>query len=77
MYNIGSGRADSYGQVAAAVKKVVPGAQIELQSGTSGRGKANPVADISRIGEDVGYAPEYTLESSIAEYLEWLKTNPQ
>ena len=77
VYNIGSGRADSYGEVAAAVKKVIPGSQIQLQSGSSGRGKANPVADISRIGEDVGYAPEYTLETAIAEYLEWLKTNTQ
>ena len=77
VYNIGSGRADSYGEVAAAVKKLAPNAHIELQSGASGRGKANPVADLSRIGEDVGFAPEYTLESSIAEYLEWLKTYPQ
>jgi UDP-glucose 4-epimerase len=77
IYNIGSGRADSYGEVVAAVKKLVPGAQIELQKGASGKGKANPVADISRIGEDVGFAPEYTLESAIAEYLEWLKTNDQ
>ena len=77
VYNIGSGRADSYGEVAAAVKNVVPGAQIQLQSGSSGRGKMNPVADISRIGEDVGYAPEYTLETAISEYLDWLKTNAQ
>ncbi len=77
VYNIGSGRADSYGEVAAAIKKVIPGAQIQLQSGSSGRGKTNPVADISRIGEDVGYAPEYTLETAISEYLDWLKTNAQ
>jgi UDP-glucose 4-epimerase len=77
VYNIGSGRADSYGEVAAAVKKVVPNAQINLQSGASGKGKSNPVSDLSRIGEDVGFAPEYDLERSIAEYIEWLKTNPQ
>jgi UDP-glucose 4-epimerase len=77
VYNIGSGRADSYGEVAAAVKKAVPNAQINLQSGASGKGKSNPVSDLSRIGEDVGFAPEYDLERSIAEYIEWLKTNPQ
>ncbi len=77
VYNIGSGRADSYGEVAAAVKKVVPNAQINLQLGASGKGKSNPVSDLSRIGEDVGFAPEYDLERSIAEYIEWLKTNPQ
>jgi UDP-glucose 4-epimerase len=77
VYNIGSGRADSYGEVAAAVKKAVPNAQINLQSGASGKGKSNPGSDLSRIGEDVGFAPEYDLERSIAEYIEWLKTNPQ
>jgi nucleoside-diphosphate-sugar epimerase len=55
----------------------VPNAQINLQSGASGKGKSNPVSDLSRIGEDVGFAPEYDLERSIAEYIEWLKTNPQ
>ena len=77
VYNIGSGRADSYGEVAAAIKNIMPGAKIQLQSGSSGRGKMNPVADISRIGEDVGYAPEYTLATATNEYLEWLKTNAQ
>ena len=37
----------------------------------------NPVMDLSRIRKDVGYEPEYDIDSGIAAYVNHLKGHPQ
>jgi nucleoside-diphosphate-sugar epimerase len=37
----------------------------------------NPVMDLSRIRQDVGYEPEYDIDSGIAAYVDHLKRYPQ
>ena len=37
----------------------------------------NPVMDLSRIRQAVGYAPEYDIDSGIAAYVDHLKRHPQ
>lgn len=70
-YNVGSGRSHSFGQVAQAIKKVIPECKIEL-----GQGRDAPVTpaclDISRIKEEFGYWPEYDLDRGLREYIDWI-----
>ena len=78
VYNIASGRASSNKDAVAAVGKAVPGARGDvLKPGRTPGGSVNPATDLSRIKADVGYEPAHTLESGIAAYIEWLRSNPQ
>ena len=78
VYNIGSGAATSTGRVFEAVRKALPDAVCSaLKPGRSGANPPNPVMDLSRIGEDVGYAPEHDIDSGIAAYVEHLRHNAQ
>ena len=77
VYNIGSGRATSNRDIFEAVRKAVPGARgAALKSGRTPGASTNPATDLSRIKE-LGYQPEHTLETGIAAYIEWLRSNPQ
>jgi len=76
VYNIASGKAETYGDLVAAAKKAVPTLEATLQPGRGPRAKPDAYLDITRATQDVGYKPEYTLESSVAEYIGWLKQNP-
>jgi UDP-glucose 4-epimerase len=73
-YNVANGRALSNGEVAAAIRKVIPEAQIELPGGRDpgGPGRDNYL-DITRIREDVGYQPAYDTERAVADYIGWLR----
>ena len=76
-YNIGSGRPTSNRDVYEAVRKAVPGARCgALKPGRSPGAATNPATDLSRIAE-LGYQPEHTIETGVAAYIEWLRTNPQ
>ena len=77
VYNISSGRPTKLGALAEAVGKAVPGANFELQPGRSANARLSPYSDITRIAEDTGYGPQYTIEPAIAEYAEWMKATPQ
>ena len=78
VYNIASGRASSNKDAVAAVRKAVPGAPGDvLKPGRTSGNALNPATDLSRIKTDVGYEPAHTLESGIAAYIEWLRSNPQ
>jgi len=73
-YNVANGRAVSNGEVAAAIRKVVPEARIELPGGRDPAGSAqNTYLDITRIREDVGYQPAYDTERAVADYIGWLR----
>ena len=37
--------------------------------------RSNPAMDLSRISDDVGYEPEYSIDLGIAEYIDWLRNN--
>ncbi|NIO09241.1 MAG: NAD-dependent epimerase/dehydratase family protein [Deltaproteobacteria bacterium] len=75
-YNIGSGKATSIKRIFEAVKKTLPGARCAaIKPGRSGAMPMNPVMDLSRIEKDVGYRPEYDIDSGIAAYVSHLKGN--
>jgi UDP-glucose 4-epimerase len=69
-YNIASGRATTNAEVVAAIRKVIPDAQIDLPAG--GAGQRNYL-DISRLQQDTGYQPSYDTEGAAADYIAWLR----
>ena len=56
-YNIGSGRATSYAELAQAVNAAVSGANIELPPGQSPNARSAPYMDLTRVHADTGYEP--------------------
>ena len=77
VYNIASGRATSNRDAFQAVLKAVPGARCSsFKPGKTPGGSTNPATDLGRAAE-VGYRAEHSIESGIAAYIDWLKTNPQ
>lgn len=74
-YNIGSGRATTYGELAEAVNAAVPGAGIELPPG--GGGRTAPFMDITRACEDAAYEPAFDIARGVRDYVAWLRDNPR
>ena len=71
-YNIGSGRATSNAEILDAVTKVKPTFGAEFQEGRSPRFRPDAYSDISRM-QQLGYAPQHTIETAIADYVAWLE----
>jgi UDP-glucuronate 4-epimerase len=79
-YHLGHGVNFTAREAAAAVRTAVPGATIELASGTepwtrytSLRG---PLAG-DRLRADTGYAPAHSLAAGIRAYAGWMRAHPQ
>jgi nucleoside-diphosphate-sugar epimerase len=73
-YNVAAGRATTNGQIAAAIRKVIPDAQIELPGGRDPDGPGHYTClDITRIHQDTGYQPGYDAERAVADYISWLR----
>jgi UDP-glucose 4-epimerase len=73
-YNIASGRLTSYPDLAAAIKKTIPGARTGLPDGRDPNGPDSDVyLDLSRIRQDTGYQPEFDTERSVADHAGWLR----
>jgi nucleoside-diphosphate-sugar epimerase len=71
---IAAGRATTYGEIAAAIRKVIPDAQIELPVGRDPNGPGHDTyLDITRIHQDTGYQPAYDTERAVADYIGWLR----
>lgn len=71
-YNIGSGTATSNAEILDALSKVKPTFTAEFQEGRSTRFKPSAYSDIRRM-QHLGYAPKHTIETAIADYVEWLE----
>jgi UDP-glucose 4-epimerase len=74
-YNIGGGQRVTNRDLANAVKKSYPNAELNLQPGRRGGGGGESM-DLTAIRRDVGYEPQYDLERGVTEWIEWLKTHP-
>jgi UDP-glucose 4-epimerase len=73
-YNVSAGRMLTNGEVAAAVRKVVPDARVALPEGHDPAGSGQEVyLDISRLREDTSYEPAYDTERAVADYIAWLR----
>ena len=78
IYNVGSGRGSTLKETYEAIKAVIPDAKAKaLIPGKTPGLPENPVMDLTRINADTGYVPAHNIETGFAEYVEWLKHNPQ
>ncbi len=74
LYNVSSGRATTNQDVVNAIKRVFPNFEIELPAGhMPGLPETLWYFDITRLREDTGFEPEFSLESGIADYINWLR----
>jgi len=72
VYNIASGQARTLGDFAAAVREVVPGADIEIGPGLDffDMGVNYYCAfDITRAREDLGFVPRFPFEEGVRDYV--------
>ena len=76
VYNIGGGRAVTNRELAAAVSEVT-GLAVEFPAGRGRRSWKNGYLDLTRSRRDLGYEPEYDVRRGVAEYVEWLRANPE
>jgi UDP-glucose 4-epimerase len=73
-YNVGTGALTTNGELAAAIRKVIPGAQIDLCDGRDPDGPDHDIyLDISRLRQDTGFRPAYDVERGAADYIGWLR----
>ncbi len=78
-YNVGIGRRLSLEQIAEIVRRLVPGADIQLEPGFDKQGSDRtrtdqPPTDISRLRQDLGWTPRYQPEEGIADFIESLRS---
>ncbi len=82
-YNVASGRVMTNREVAAAIRRLVPHArielpEIELPEGRSPAGSGQGIClDIGRLRQDTGYQPAYDTQSAVADYIAWLRAGHQ
>jgi UDP-glucose 4-epimerase len=77
IYNISGAGPMTYGEFVAVVKRAVPGAQIDLPAGRGPRYRPNAYLDITRLTQDLGYQPQYSIERAVEEYMDWLRKYPE
>ncbi len=77
VYNIASGRHHTVTEVIVTMRRVEPNARISIGAGQwendrfHEAGNLRGMLDISRARDDLGYAPRYTLDAGLREYVEW------
>ncbi|MFC4945769.1 NAD-dependent epimerase/dehydratase family protein [Pseudonocardia sp. GCM10023141] len=77
IYNVGAGEVLTNGRVLEAVQKAVPGFGCELAERAPGSElPLGMVVDTTRIREEFGFAPRYSVDEAVAEYVDWLRANP-
>lgn len=80
VYHLSGGRNVFTHEVAAAVRKAVPGCAIEVGPGTAPwtdhTRMRGPLAG-SRLLDDTGFAPRYTLDEGVGAFAEWMRAHPE
>lgn len=69
-YNVASGRSTSNADVAAAIRAVIPDADVDLPDGPAA---PTTYLDITRLHDDTGYTPAYDTAHAAADYIDWLR----
>lgn len=79
-YNLGSGENYATSRVVEAIRAAVPGAHINVGLGVE------PWTDFTvlrgplsceRMKEDFDFSPTFTLEEAVADFADWMRTNPE
>jgi UDP-glucose 4-epimerase len=72
VYNIGSGDGLTLEDMAAAIRKRIPAADIKIGPGNNFLGMPYPphgVYDVSRARSELGFKPEYDFDAAVADYV--------
>ncbi len=77
IYNIGGGVGASNRELGDAVRAVAPQFEAVLQPGRNPRARQSNFMELSRANAEIGYAPEYDVRRGIADYVSWLRDNPE
>ena len=74
LYSVSTGCATANQDVVNAIQKVFPNFAVELPAGhMPGLPETLWYFDITRLHEDTGFDPAFTLEAGIADYIHWLQ----
>lgn len=77
VYNIAAGEQHTVGDVVEALRSVEPAARISVAPGAwdddrfHESGNLRGMLDITRAREDFGYAPRFSLQEGLREYVRW------
>jgi UDP-glucose 4-epimerase len=75
-YNIGTGVGVTLKQVSEEVKRLIPGADIQVGPGLHYMGGPTlyySIYDITRAKQDLGFSPQFPLRRAVEDYIETLK----
>lgn len=72
-YNVGAGRAATNAEVAEAVRRRIPDAEIRFSGETDPEAPGPFSLDIGRLRADTGYAPAFDIDTGVGDYIEWLR----
>jgi UDP-glucose 4-epimerase len=81
VYNLGMGTLATFGEIRSAIQKIAPETKISLGRNlgdvtiTKSPLDINACLDITRIREELGFAPEYDIEKGMGAYIAWLRDN--
>ena len=74
IFNITGGVLRLRGDVAALVRRLVPGTQIEIGPGIPTHAHLRGPSVLTRAQNELGYRPQYSLEAGMTDWLTWLRT---
>jgi UDP-glucose 4-epimerase len=72
-YNIGTGQVMKNRDLVAAIKKIIPSAELELRDGFGPQGQGRFSMDTTRLREEVGFEAAFDIERGVADYIDWLR----
>jgi nucleoside-diphosphate-sugar epimerase len=77
MYNLGLGENVPVRRVMECIRRAWPGLEVSVMPSWTpnpnlGGARVRPPLEMTRLAEDVGFRPQFTIESGIARYAAWL-----
>jgi UDP-glucose 4-epimerase len=78
VFNLGNGTGHrlTMPELAAMLEEIIPGSRFEVEftGRKGGTSTTQPATNVTRIGEELGWYPEYPPEKGLPDYVEWVKT---
>lgn len=76
IYNVSGGRMVRYEELIAAFNKAVPDAGLSLEiPDRPAIGHINGYCDMSRLENEIGFRPAFSLDDAVSDYVHWLREN--
>jgi nucleoside-diphosphate-sugar epimerase len=77
VFNLGNGTGKrlTMGELASLLQEIIPGSQFEIETvgGMGSTSTSQPATDVTRIGQELGWQPEYPPEKGLPDYVAWMK----